>query len=70
MKSGGHREGLCQVIEWSINVPEIGHPSVSQSLNVHFVEGTALNRIHHVFADTGVLRLDRNVSSGSSNRGR
>ena len=38
--------------------------------DVHFVAGTALNRIHHVFADTGILRLDRNVSSGSGNRGR
>ena len=38
--------------------------------NVHFVAGTAVNRIHHVFAETGILRKARNVSSESSKRGR
>lgn len=30
----------------------------------------AFNLIHHVLSDTGTLKLDRNVSSGSNNRGR
>ena len=32
--------------------------------------GNHLNRTHHVFSDTGILEFDRNVSSGSNNRGR
>ena len=43
----------------------------SSSLSdVHFVAGTAFNRTHHVFSDTGIVELDRNVSSGSNSRGR
>ena len=42
----------------------------SSLFDVRFIAGTAFNRIHHVFSDTGILEFDRNVSSGSNNRGR
>ena len=60
----------CQIIEWSVNVLENGHLSVSQSLRCTVSCRYGTYRIHHVFADTGILGLNRNVSSGSGNRGR